>query len=73
MEKILVVSPAFTSDPNFVIAACRAGELGIFDLGYPGILNAIPFDWGGRKKERLSVNDKIHAIPAARDSNMAHG
>ena len=34
MEKILVVSPAFTSDPNIVIAACRAGELGIFDLGY---------------------------------------
>jgi acyl transferase domain-containing protein/NAD(P)H-dependent flavin oxidoreductase YrpB (nitropropane dioxygenase family)/NAD(P)-dependent dehydrogenase (short-subunit alcohol dehydrogenase family)/acyl carrier protein len=44
MEKIVVVSPPFASDPAIVITACGAGELGIFDLGYRLDKETLPDD-----------------------------
>ena len=34
MEKIIAITPAHVCDPQVAIAACRAGERGILDLGF---------------------------------------
>ncbi|QJD30595.1 type I polyketide synthase [Methylococcus geothermalis] len=40
MEKVIAITPPHCTRPEMVIAACRAGGIGVVDLGYRDI-----FDW----------------------------
>lgn len=55
METIIAITPAHSVDPRIAIAAARAGELGILDLGLRGDAEAISVALG---KLRTAASDR---------------